>query len=94
MVAPAAFFTRPSPTSALLHFEGTPAPSSRSVNGHFAAALPLVTRPSAPIAYFSMTVARFVASDSPTWKPITRPVGMGFALLPLPFALVEALWTL
>ena len=41
-----------------------------------------------------MTVARFVASDSPTWKPITRPVGMGFALLPLPFALVEALWTL
>jgi hypothetical protein len=61
------------------------------VNAHFGLTLVLTRRPSAPIAYFSMTVARFDGSVSPTRNPKTRLVGLGLAKLPLPFALVDAL---
>src|ERR687898_1323379 len=92
-LAPAAFFTMPLPTSALLHLAGTPDWSSTSVNAHLGLTLVFARSPSAPIGYFSMTVARFDGSVSPTRNPNTRLVGIGFLKLPLPFALVEALWS-
>src|ERR687898_2235525 len=90
LLGPAAFLTMPLPTSALVHLAGTTG-LSMSVNAHLGLTLVLARRPSAPIAYFSMTVARFDGSVSPTRNPNVRLVGFGFAKLPLPFALVEAL---
>jgi hypothetical protein len=93
VLAPAAFRTIPLPTCALLHLDGTVGSLSRSVKAHFGMTFGFVTRPSAPSEYFSMTVARFDVSLSPTLKPRVSPVGIGFALLPLPLAVVEALCT-
>src|SRR5262245_45472064 len=94
LLGPAAFFTRPVPTSAGLHFAGAVGSLSRSLNAHLGKFLGFVTRPSDPIAYCSTTVARLVASVSSTWKPNLRPVGMGFVLEPLPGTVVDPRWTL
>jgi hypothetical protein len=92
VLGPAAFFTRPSPTSALAHLAGTVA-SSSSLKAHFGNILGFVTSPSEPIEYFSMTVPRLLASLSSTLKPNERPVGIGFALVPLPLTVVLAICT-
>src|SRR5215218_2173249 len=93
LLAPAAFLTRPDPTSAFSHLEGTGPGSFRESKGHAGAPFGFATMPSAPIAYFSMTVPRFVGSDSLTWNPRVIPVGIGLAREPLPLAVVPALCT-
>ncbi len=64
------------------------------MKAHFGNRFGLVTRPSAPIAYFSITVPRMLGSVSVTLKPNLKPVGIGFVGVPLPRTVVEALVTL
>ena len=64
------------------------------MKAHFGNRFGLVTRPSAPIAYFSITVPRMARVGVLTLKPNLNPVGIGFVGVPLPRTVVEALVTL